>query len=205
LMFTMYENVWISLFAASVFNASFHSKEKYVVMGCFAFLVGCSISLGLYHHLHFAYRSSAPIEKEMQTLDSFSLKGVKVPSNKAQLITQLKAVYEENDCQKKVFLALADQPLLYYFFERLSPTGSSWEPGVMLNHLNETKIIKNLHAVKKWCIFITQGNRSEETWLKTLPTLRNMLNQESNQVIRVATSQAKTPQSHPELYQIYIK
>jgi hypothetical protein len=205
LMFTMYGGLWVVLLTSCIYQTCHTNQISKFVFYFNAALLVLLLANGVAIQISTAYRSEPPITPGVYIHDESFLKGLKIVQDKKTLIFTLSNIYNQYDCKNKIFLALTDQPLLYYYFSRISPTGASWEPGSILKDLNEKELVNELHRKNHWCAFITPGNRGHEEWNHSLPILQPMLKKESLKIISVETPPSKAPQSYPHVYQIYIK
>ena len=122
-------------------------KKSYQIYGfIFIWIVIFTMFTCYYNHPG----ATAPINNERVLLKSKPLNGVMESRQYSNSLQDLKKLYEENNCSKKLMFTMDNIPTVYYIFQHHAPN----DIGVVrpLYYFPEKQIFELLESNSRWCV-----------------------------------------------------
>ncbi len=126
---------------------------------------------------------------EKVALSAPKLAGIMEDPERAALLDELMAVYEEQGCRDKTVFVFRFANLLHYLFEKKAPLDLSYI--LPSRRYPGERMLEALRTSPGWCVFVTKNNMFDPGWEKTGPVIE-MLETRSETVIRLG----ETPKRH---------
>lgn len=91
-------------------------------------------------------------------------KGIMIPQELEEGLTELQTIFEQNNCSQGLFLTLDSTPLLHYMLNTTPPEGLVY---IRARYVYpEEQIMNALARASQWCVVVSE-NKAEKGWHKT--------------------------------------